>query len=405
MPPKRSTAALTAASASCVLVTSSRATSRRSASPTASATASGLRPVATTLWPAASAALAMSRPIPRPAPVMSQVFFSVVMASSKARIWRRWESLLRELLAGSPKRASPGLRWLSWRRRPEIREFLTSRRARITPEQAGLPTYGARRVPGLRREEVAVLAGVSVQYYTRLERGDMSGASEGVLEALARALQLDDAERAHLFDLARAAQPAGARPRRRQAKPRIRPEIQWTLDAITGAAAYVGNDRLDILATNQLGRALFSELYAAPARPANHARFVFLDPRAEAFYADWDRAARETAAILRSAAGRDPYDRDLSDLVGELATQSEAFRTHWAAHNVRFHATAVKHFHHPVVGELSLSFNRLDIAADHGLTLFTYAAEPGSRSEEALNLLGSWAATHDQATAPALERE
>ena len=169
-----------------------------------------------------------------------------------------------------------------------------------------MPTYGARRVPGLRREEVAVLAGVSVPYYTRLERGDMSGASEGVLEALARALQLDDAERAHLFDLARAAQPAGTRPRRRQAKPRIRPEIQWTLDAITGAAAYVGNDRLDILATNQLGRALFSELYAAPARPANHARFVFLDPRAETFYADWDRAARETAAILRSAAGRDP---------------------------------------------------------------------------------------------------
>ena len=181
------------------------------------------------------------------------------------------------------------------------------------------------------------------------------------------------------------------------AKPRIRPEIQWTLDAITGAAAYVGNDRLDILATNELGRALFSELYAMASRPPNFARFVFLDPRAETFYPDWDRAARETAAILRSAAGRDPHDRDLSDLVGELATQSEAFRTHWAAHNVRFHATAVKHLHHPVVGELSLSFNRLDIAADHGLTIFTYAAEPGSRSEEALNLLGSWAATADVA--------
>jgi transcriptional regulator with XRE-family HTH domain len=292
---------------------------------------------------------------------------------------------------------APGLRWVFVETKKEIREFLTSRRARVTPEQAGLATYGARRVPGLRREEVAVLAGVSIQYYTRLERGDMSGASEGVLEALARALQLDDAERAHLFDLARAAQPAGARPRRRQAKPRIRPEIQWTLDAITGAAAYVGNDRLDILATNELGRALFSELYAAPTRPANHARFVFLDPRAEAFYADWDRAARETAAILRSAAGRDPYDRDLSNLVGELATQSDAFRTHWAAHNVRFHVTAVKHFHHPVVGELSLSFNRLDVAADHGLTLFTYAAEPGSRTDEALKLLGSWAATVDPA--------
>ena len=155
----------------------------------------------------------------------------------------------------------------------------------------------------------------------------------------------------------------------------------------------MGNDRLDILATNGLGRALFSEVFAMPSRPPNHARFVFLAPRAETFYPDWDRAARETAAILRSAAGRDPHDRDLSDLVGELATQSEAFRTHWAAHDVRFHATAVKQLNHPVVGELSLSFNRLDIAADHGLTLFTYAAEPGSRTEEAMNLLGIWAAT------------
>src|SRR4051794_32280006 len=223
----------------------------------------------------------------------------------------------------------------------------------------------------------------------------MSGASDGVLEALARALRLDDAERAHLFDLARAAQPTPARARRRSAKPRIRPEIQWTLDAITGAAAYVGNERLDMLAANALGRALFSELYTSPARPATHARFVFPAPRAETFYTDWDRAARETAAILRAAAGRDPYDRELSDLVGELATQSEAFRTHWAAHNVRFHAAAVKHLRHPAVGDLSLSFNRLDIAADPGLTLFTYAVEPGTRSAEALNLLGSWAATVD----------
>ena len=164
----------------------------------------------------------------------------------------------------------------------KIREFLTSRRARITPERAGLASYGSRRVPGLRREEVAVLAGVSIQYYTRLERGDMNGVSEGVLEALARALQLDDAERAHLFDLARAAHPAPARPRRRQSKQRVRSDVQWTLDAITGAAAFVGNERLDILASNQLGRALFSELYAAPARPVNTARFLFLDPRAEA---------------------------------------------------------------------------------------------------------------------------
>ena len=279
----------------------------------------------------------------------------------------------------------------------EIREFLTSRRARITPEQAGLASYGSRRVPGLRREEVAVLAGVSVPYYIRLERGDLSGVSDGVLEALARALELDDAERAHLFDLARAAQPTPVPRRRRQAKQRVRPEVQWTLDAITSAAAFVGNERLDLLAANQLGRALFSELYAAPARPVNTARFVFLDPRAEAFFGDWDRVANESAAILRAAAGRNPYNRDLSDLVGELATQSEAFRTRWAAHNVRFHNTGVKHFNHPVVGELHLSYNRLDLAADPGLTIFTYTAEPGSRSEEALKLLGSWAATVDPA--------
>jgi transcriptional regulator with XRE-family HTH domain len=281
--------------------------------------------------------------------------------------------------------------------RSEIREFLTSRRARITPDQVGLTSYGSRRVPGLRREEVAVLAGVSVPYYTRLERGDMNGASESVLGALADALQLDDAERAHLLDLARAAHPTPAPARRRPAKQRVRPEVQWTLDAITGAAAFVGNERLDIMATNQLGRALYSELYAAPARPVNTARFLFLDPRAEASYPQWDRVATETVAILRSAAGRDPYNRDLSDLVGELATQSEAFRTRWASHNVRFHNTGVKEFRHPVVGELTLTFNRLDLAADHGLTLFTYTAEPGSRSEEALKLLGSWAATVDPA--------
>ena len=282
----------------------------------------------------------------------------------------------------------------------EIQEFLTSRRAAVTPEQAGLPTYGARRVPGLRREEVAVLAGVSVPYYTRLERGDMSGASEGVLEALARALQLDDAERAHLFDLARAAHPAGAPPRRRRPShgsgPRSSgrstrspaPPPTWATIAWTSSPPTSSDARCSPSSTpHPRGRR------TSPASSSStRAR--------RAFYPDWDRAARDTAEILRSAAGRDPYDRDLSDLVGELATQSDAFRTHWAAHNVRFHATAVKHFHHPVVGELSLSFNRLDIAADHGLTLFTYAAEPGSRSEQALNLLGSWAATP---TAPAEE--
>jgi transcriptional regulator with XRE-family HTH domain len=281
----------------------------------------------------------------------------------------------------------------------EIREFLTSRRARITPDQVGLPTYGSRRVPGLRREEVAVLAGVSVPYYTRLERGNMTGVSDGVLNALAGALQLDDAESAHLFDLARAAQPAVSPRRQRKPKERIRPAVQQILDGMTNVAAHVGNERLDILAANRLGTALYSELFAGKVPPVNAPRFIFLDPRARDFYLDWDRSARDVVAVLRSAAGRNPYDRALSDLVGELSTQSEEFRQYWASHNVRFHITGVKHFHHPVVGDISLNYERLDLAADSGLTLFTYTADPGSKSEQALNLLGSWAATPGAAAA------
>ena len=279
----------------------------------------------------------------------------------------------------------------------EIREFLTSRRARVTPEQAGLTSYGARRVPGLRRSEVATLGGVSIEYYTRIERGNLTGVSESVLEALARALQLDDAERAHLFDLARAAGPTTPARRRRSPKQRVRPDVQWTIDAMTGAAAFVFNGRLDILAANQLGRALFSELYVNPARPVSTPRFVFLEPRAREFYADWDRAAGETVAVLRAEAARDPDDRDLSDLVGELSTKSEEFRTLWAAHNVRLHNAGVKHLHHPVVGDLSLNYNGLELAADPGLTIFVYTAEPGSKSAESLNLLASWAATLEPA--------
>jgi transcriptional regulator with XRE-family HTH domain len=281
--------------------------------------------------------------------------------------------------------------------RTEIREFLTSRRGRITPEQAGLNTYGSRRVPGLRREEVAVLAGVSVPYYTRLERGDMHGVSDSVLEALSHALHLDEAEREHLFDLARAARPSAAAPRRRRAaKQPIRPSVQHILDAITGAAAFVRNDRLDILAANGLGYALYSEMFARQNHPANTARFIFLDPRSRDFYPDWNKAANDTVAVLRAAAGRDPYDRCLSDLVGELSTQSEEFRTRWAAHNVRQHITGIKHFHHHVVGDLSLTYDRLDLVADPGLTIFTYTAEPGSRDEDTLRLLGSWATTQPE---------
>ena len=284
--------------------------------------------------------------------------------------------------------------------RNEISEFLTSRRARITPEQAGLRTFGGtRRVPGLRREEVALLAGVSVDYYTRLERGNAGGVSESVLEALARALQLDEAERAHLFDLARATQTV-SRTRRRPAPKQVRPGVQRMLDAMTEAPAFVRNGRMDILAANRLGFALYSEMFADPRRPANTARFVFLDPRAPAFYLDWDRVAKDSVAILRSEAGRNPYDRDLSDLVGELSTQSELFRTHWAAHNVRYHDTGTKRFHHPVVGDLTLTFETMELVGDSGLTMFAYTAEPGTASEEALGLLASWTATfdHDQET-------
>jgi transcriptional regulator with XRE-family HTH domain len=280
--------------------------------------------------------------------------------------------------------------------RDEIREFLTSRRARITPEQAGLPVFGGtRRVLGLRREEAAMLAGVSADYYTRLERGNLKGVSESVLDALARGLRLDEAERAHLFDLARAAGPTTARPRRRSPQ-EVRPSVQRILDAMTGAAAFAQNGRLDVLAANRLGYALYSEMFADPIRPANLARFVFSNPRSRDFFAEWDRAANDTVAILRSQAGRDPYDRGLSDLVGELSTRGEEFSTRWAAHNVRIHRAGVKHVRHPVVGDLELTFEIMDLAADPGLSILTYTAEQATRSEEALALLGSWSAMLEQ---------
>jgi transcriptional regulator with XRE-family HTH domain len=282
--------------------------------------------------------------------------------------------------------------------RREIREFLGSRRAKISPEQAGLTSYGPRRVPGLRREEVAVLAGVSVPYYTRIERGDMNGVSDSVLEALARALQLDEAERAHLFDLAHALRPAGPPRRRRAPRRRVRPSVQHVLDGLTGAAAFVHNARLDNLAANRLGYALYSDMFsrAAGSGPVNSARYIFLDPGARDFYVDWDRAASDVVAVLRAAAGHDPYDRDLSDLVGELSTQSAEFRTRWAAHNVRFHDTGTKDLHHPVVGDITLTYNRMELAADPGQMLTIWTAEPGSKFAEALSLLGSWAATPEQ---------
>ncbi|WP_305787206.1 helix-turn-helix transcriptional regulator [Symbioplanes lichenis] len=279
--------------------------------------------------------------------------------------------------------------------RSETRDFLTTRRNRITPGQAGLPDYGGtRRVPGLRREEAALLAGVSVDYYTRLERGNLSGVSESVLEALARALRLDEAEREHLYDLARQAGGGPARSRRRRAPQHVRPEVRHLLDAMTGAPAYVRNGRLDVLAANALGRAVFAPVFEAgdAAGTPNLARFIFLDPASHDFYRDWEQLAQDVVALLRGEAGRDPYDRNLTDLVGELSTRSDQFRTWWAAHNVRQHRTGVKHFRHPLVGDLTLAYESLDLTADQGLRLNAYSAVPGSPDREKLDVLASWTA-------------
>ena len=277
----------------------------------------------------------------------------------------------------------------------DIREFLTSRRARLTPDKAGLPAYGGtRRVPGLRREEVAMLAGVSVDYYNRLERGRISGASDAVLESLADALQLDEAERVHLFDLARRS--VGTSARRRSARPAtIRPVVQQVLDAIIDAPAWVRNARFDHLAHNQMARALYSPALADPRRPANSARFIYLDPAAQDFFVDWERAADDIAAMLRSEAGRHPHDQKLQDLIGELSTRSEDFRRRWAAHDVRFHRTGVTQLHHPVVGEMELSFEAMTLSSDPDLTLLVYAAAPDTPSADALRMLATWAATEE----------
>jgi len=277
--------------------------------------------------------------------------------------------------------------------RNDIREFLTSRRAKITPEQAALPAYGHnRRVKGLRREEVAMLAGISVEYYTRLERGNAAGVSEDVLEGIARALQLDDAERVHLFDLIRAANATSTTARRRPSQERVRPTVQRILDSIT-APAYVRNGRLDILAANTLGAALYSPVLDDASGTPNMARFIFLNPRAGEFFHNWESIANDAVAILRAEAGRDPYDRRLSDLIGELSTRSDEFRVGWASHNVKFHCTGAKTLHHPVVGDLNLDYEALDLPGDAGQRILIYSAEPASRSHEVLDLLASWATT------------
>ncbi|MFF2078540.1 helix-turn-helix transcriptional regulator [Kitasatospora sp. NPDC058162] len=281
-------------------------------------------------------------------------------------------------------------------RRSEIRDFLTIRRARVTPEQAGLilsPLSGARRVPGLRREEVAQLSGVSVPYYTRLERGDARGATDAVLDAIARALRLDDAERAHLFDLVRAtnAPTAGTAAPSRPARQPVRPGLRDLVETISGVPAYIRNARLDLLVGNALAHALFAPIFDSPARPANAARFTFLDPAAPTFYPGWDAVADQTVATLRAEVGRSPYDKALSDLIGELSTRGgEAFRRRWALHDVRRHRTGAKRVNHPLVGELTFTYETTQLTADDGLYLILCSVPPGSRDAETLGLLASW---------------
>lgn len=281
--------------------------------------------------------------------------------------------------------------------RADIRDFLTSRRARLRPDQVGLPAGSRRRVPGLRREEVAVLAGVSPEWYARLEKGHIGGVSDDVLEAVSRALRLDDEERRYLFELARASRPARRRPSHRK-DPEVAAPLHWLLDSITLSAAFVRNGRLDVVASNPLARALHAPMFASSTAVvhgrANFARFHFLDPASRGFFLDWEAGAAASAALLRAQAGREPDDRALRELVGELSTLSSEFRTLWAAHDIRFRHEGVKRLQHPVVGYLELTYQSLTLPASPGAVneLSVYTAEPGTPHEERIKLLTSWAA-------------
>jgi transcriptional regulator with XRE-family HTH domain len=280
--------------------------------------------------------------------------------------------------------------------RRNVQDFLASRRARVSPEQAGLPSYGGkRRVQGLRREEVAMLAGLSVDYYARLERGHLAGASGSVLEAVARALQLDDAERQHLFDLARSGEASPVRrPRRPKPVAAPRPAVLAILAGMTTVPAYARNAGMDILAANDLCQALYGGVLDEDRLPLNLARFVFLEPHSRGFFVDWESVADDLAGALRVQAGRNPRDRSLSDLIGELSTRSEEFSTRWARQNVRLHRTARKRLHNHVIGDIELTGNALELVGDD-LTLIAYTAEPGSPAEDQLQLLAAWSAIRD----------
>ncbi len=277
--------------------------------------------------------------------------------------------------------------------RTELSEFLRSRRARLRPADVGLPDYGGRRrVPGLRREELAQLAGVSTAYYVRLEQGHGESVSAAVLDAIARALRLDAAEHEHLRRLTRPVRRrAGRGPAVRPQQ--VRPELQQLLDAMEGVPAYVLGRRLDVLAWNRLGNAVVGDIAALPPEQRNMAWQVFLDPAARELYLDWESKATDLVGMLRLDAGRDPDDPRLASLIGELSVKSEDFRRLWAAHDVRDKGHGVKELHHPVVGRLTLRYETFRPAGDPDQVLVAYHADPQSSSAESLRLLASWIAT------------
>jgi transcriptional regulator with XRE-family HTH domain len=276
--------------------------------------------------------------------------------------------------------------------RDEVGDFLRTRRGRISPERAGILPGSRRRVPGLRREEVAMLAGVSVEYYARMERGDLHGVSDDVLERLARTLHLDEAETDHLYALAAAANPQPGRRRRKKAEQPFRPSLQRFIDAIA-MPVWVRDRRMDLVAANATGRALYAPLLQDPASRGNTARYTFFSPGSRIFFPDWEESATNIVASLRTYAGQNPRDKRLTDLIGELVTRSDDFRVRWAAHDVRHHRTGIKRIHHPEVGDLELVYEAMDFPANPEWFMFGYTAEPGTPSEERLKLLGSLAAS------------
>lgn len=279
--------------------------------------------------------------------------------------------------------------------RDEVGDFLRTRRNRITPEQAGILPGSRRRVPGLRREEVAMLVGVSVEYYARMERGELRGVSSEVLDSLARTLRLDEAETDHLHALAEASGPQPAR-RRKKAEQPFRPSLQRFIDAIA-MPVWVRDRRMDFVAGNPMGRALYKPLLEDPASRGNTARFIFFSPASRIFFPDWEESATNIVASLRTYAGQSPRDKHLTDLIGELATRSDDFRVRWAVHDVRHHRTGIKRIHHPEVGDLELVYEAMDFPANPEWFMFGYTAQPGTPSEDRLALLGSLAAS-DQTT-------